>query len=361
MSSTINTIRSSEPKIIVAGNHVRMIQSILDFDYAAGKDTPSVVAIISAGRKTQKLFWGDEEILVPVFSDVDSVKSADLKPGWLFCITSASSTPHMIDAFFGAFPEASGAHLFAEGVAERDALSMIDKYGENKLMVGASGVGLCIPGTLKLGAIGGVLGERIADLGRTKGHTAVICSSGGMVNELMYQVVAAGSGISFAVCYGGDRFPVTSPLQWLLEAENDAETREIVYFGELGGQDEYILRDAIKAGEITKPIYAYIAGRYESKDETIQFGHAKALAKAENETAAAKMAALATVGVQVANTFTEFTNSFMHLTKETSTVPSARDWSRRPTSLSPTMYSAPRYTGNVADSFYGWDFVSHFR
>lgn len=347
----IQNIRQGEPKMLVAGNHTRIIQSILDFDYAAGKESPSVMGIISAGRRTQKLFWGDGEILVPVFADVEAAAKAAQKPDWLLCITSPSSTPRMVEAFFTTFPDALGAHLFAEGVAERDALQMIETYGESKIMVGASGVGLCVPGYVKLGAIGGVLGPRLAELGRTHGHTAVICSSGGMVNELMYQVVAAGGGISFAACYGGDRFPVTSPLQWLKMAEADPETKEIVYFGELGGDDEYILRDAIKAGEIKKPIYAYIAGRYQNDDETIQFGHAKALARAESETAAAKMKALHEVGVKVSETFNDFMAAFAELTKDTGTRATAREWQERPTHLKATNYSAPAYTGTHAESF----------
>lgn len=347
----IHVIRSSQPQILVAGNHTKIIQSILDFDYAAGKEKPSVIAILSTGRKTQKFFWGDGEILLPVCADVDETTERGFSPDWLLCITSASSTPRTVDAFFSAYKRAVGAHLFAEGVAERDALQIIEQYGSDKLIVGPSGVGLCIPGTLKLGAIGGILGERVATLGKTTGATAIICSSGGMVNELMYQVVAAGSGISFAACYGGDRFPGTSPVQWLQEAQNDPKTKEIVYFGELGGSDEYVLRDALKTGGITKPVYAYIAGRYEAKDDKIQFGHAKALAKAESETAAAKMAALAAVGVTVADTFNDYMALFKDLSKETATVTGARTWSIRPDSVRPTLFSAPRYTGNVPGSF----------
>lgn len=347
----IKDIRNSDPKILVAGNHTKIIQSILDFDYAAGKERPSVTGVISAGKKSQKFFWGDGEILIPVYSDIESAKEADFKPDWLLCITSASSTPKLAEAFFEAFPDAKGAHLFAEGVAERDALSLIEKYGQEKLIVGPSGVGLCVPGSLKLGAIGGVSGPRLAQLGSVRGHTAVICSSGGMVNELMYQVVASGGGISFAACYGGDRFSGTSPLQWLLEAENDPETKEIAYFGELGGSDEYIIRDAVQSGQVTKPIFAYIAGRFEAKDEKIQFGHAKALAKAESETATAKMAALAGAGVKVSETFNDFMTALASLSRETTSIESARDWTERPEYLKLTNFSAPKYNSIDANSF----------
>lgn len=342
--TTIQSLRENNPKILVTGNHTRIMQSILDFDYAAGKESPSIIGIVAGGRKTQKLFWGNNEVLLPVFASIESVKNAYLEPDFLLNITSASSSLLMVDTFFTLFPNAQGAHIFAEGVAERDALSLIEKYGEYKLIAGPSGVGLCIPGSLKLGAIGGVLGERISELGSTKGTTAVICSSGGMVNELMYQIVASGSGISFATAFGGDRFPVTSPLQWILQAQNDPQTKEIVFFGELGGRDEYDLIEAIKDKKITKPVFAYIAGRFESKDEKIQFGHAKALAKSQDETAQAKMDAMRDVGVNVADTFADFMVLFSSLSKETEKVAAARDWKARTSGVRSTPFSAPAYS-----------------
>lgn len=340
----MQSIRERNPKILVTGNHVKIMQSILDFDYAAGKESPSIIAIVSSGRKTQKLFWGDAEVLLPVYARMEDVKNAYLEPDFLLNITSASSTLLMVDTFFTVFPQALGAHIFAEGVAERDALALIEKYGEDKLIAGPSGVGLCIPGSLKLGAVGGVLGTRLADLGSTRGTTAVVCSSGGMVNELMYQIVASGSAISFSVAFGGDRFPVTSPLQWILQAQNDPQTKEIVFFGELGGRDEYILCEAIKDKKVTKPVFAYIAGRFESKDEKIQFGHAKALAKDPDETAAAKMVALRAVGVTVCETFTEFMDTFGSLSKDVTSVDTARDWKQRSVVTRGTHFSAPKYS-----------------
>ena len=56
---SISNLRERAQNIVVIGNHVHIIQSILDFDYAGGKEKPSVVAIVSNGRKTQKFFWGD--------------------------------------------------------------------------------------------------------------------------------------------------------------------------------------------------------------------------------------------------------------------------------------------------------------
>jgi len=348
--STISlaTLRERDQKILVTGNHPKIMQSVLDFDYAAGKASPSILAIVSAGRRSQKLFWGDSEVLIPVFASIEAAKNAGFKPDFLLNITSASSACLVVETFFTLFPDAYGAHIFAEGVSERDALRLVEKYGESKLIAGPSGVGICLPGSLKLGAIGGILGERVAQLGVSRGTTAVVCSSGGMVNELMYQIVQSGSGLSFCVAFGGDRFPVTSPLSWILAAENDPQTKDIVFFGELGGTDEYDLAQAIKDKRVTKPVYAYIAGRFEAKGEKIQFGHAKALAKAEDETAAAKMKVLREAGAHVSATFSDFMAQFTALSKNIEAVQKARSWTKRSPSVKQTYFSSPAFSPAVA-------------
>ncbi len=352
----IKNLRTKTPTILIAGNHERIVQSILDFDYASGRVTPSVLAIISVGKKSQKLFWGNAEILVPVIPSMEEAVLLGLTPDFLLNITSASGAYRMVSDFFIHFPQALGAHIFAENVAERDALALISSYGDGtsnqKFIAGPSGVGLCVPGLLKLGAIGGIAGARVTELGTTLGHTAIICSSGGMVNEIMYQVTAHGAGISFAIAYGGDRFPITSPLDWIRAAEADPQTEQIIYFGELGGTDEYDLAAAVQNGEITKPIYAYIAGRYESGDQVIQFGHAKALAKNPDETANAKSVALRAAGVIVSDTFADFNEQLAHLPKKITTSATARIWTGRPANTHHTLITAPKQvTGTTTGSF----------
>ena len=352
----IQNLRTKTPTVLVAGNHERIVQSILDFDFAAGRTTPSVLAIISVGKKSQKLFWGNEEILLPVIPTMKDAAQLELRPDFLLNITSASGASRMVGDFFTHFPDALGAHIFAENVAERDALELIRTYGDGtadqKFIAGPSGVGLCVPGLLKLGAIGGIDGARVTELGSIMGHTAIICSSGGMVNELMYQVTAHGAGISFAISYGGDRFPITSPLDWIRAAEADPQTEQIIYFGELGGTDEYDLAAAVKNGEIKKPIYAYIAGRYESGDQVIQFGHAKALAKNPDETASAKSIALRAAGVIVSDTFSDFNEQLANLPKKTQLSATARTWVGRPTGTSHTLITSPkRVLGTATGNF----------
>lgn len=116
-------------------------------------------------------------------------------------------------------------------------------------------------------------------------------------------------GLSFALCFGGDRFPATSPRDALLAAEEDPETKAIVYYGELGGSDEYEIAELMSAEKLTKPVVAYIAGVIgESFDTPVQFGHAKALAGSKDETASAKRAMLRAAGVTVAESIGELSD-----------------------------------------------------
>ncbi|MGK2896798.1 MAG: hypothetical protein ACSLEY_04350, partial [Candidatus Saccharimonadales bacterium] len=61
----IDTIRKADNKIVVLGSHPGIIQSILDFDYLAGKQEPSIIAVVAAGRKNDRFFWGESEVVIP--------------------------------------------------------------------------------------------------------------------------------------------------------------------------------------------------------------------------------------------------------------------------------------------------------
>jgi ATP citrate (pro-S)-lyase len=299
----INIKALRKPHTIVSiGNYQPVLQSILDFDYLTGRDLPSVAAIVTAGVRNQKLFWGDREILIPCVQNIEGLKHLDVKPDLFLNASSGRRAKDSSAAFLEAFPSALGGHVFAEDVPERHALELYERFRDKYFIVGPSGVGLLLPGHLKLGAIGGTdWRQLIASRLYAAGGVAVLSASGGMVNELIRMVALGGNGCSFALTFGGDRFPVTTPEEALLAAEDDPQTRTIVYYGELGGFDEYDMIELIKAGRIKKPVVAYIAGNVgEAFARPAQFGHAKALAGRPAETATAKRKALKAAGVHVA-------------------------------------------------------------
>lgn len=299
----IAKIRKTSPSIVMIGSHPGIIQSILDYDFLVGRKTPSVSAIIVQGRKLERYFWGENEVVIPAAPTLkDLKKSIASKCTIVINVQSSRRVLHSTKEAIETLPKLRVVSIFAEQTPEIHALELrklADK--KNILIVGPSSVGLLLPGIVKIGPIGGTQNKQLVDAGIADlGDTAVISTSGGMVNELIHIVTGSGRGISFAIALGGDRFPITDPKTAMLMAEADEQTKQIVYFGELGGTDEYEIAELIDEGRLTKRIIVYVAGVVAELFETPpQFGHAKALARSHNETASAKKERLRKSGVVV--------------------------------------------------------------
>lgn len=299
----IASIRETLGNILAVGSYKPGYQAILDFDALCGRKEPSIVAIAGSTKRYEKYFFGDREVLIPCYRTIAEARQAVPQVNWLFNVTSARRAYQTVVDFFASYPDADGAHIFAEDVPEIQAIQLYDEYVRSgKTIVGPAGVGLLVPGALKLGVVGGVDWRQLqTNHLEQSGSVAVLSASGGMINELITMVASSGHLVSFALCFGGDRFPATTPRDAFLAAEADPATRSIVYYGELGGVDEYEVVELIKTGKLTKPIIAYVAGVIgESFATPVQFGHAKALAGSRDETASAKRQAMAEAGVSVA-------------------------------------------------------------
>lgn len=309
---SIQQIRNKPNKILVLGNHEPLIQSILDFDYLSGRGEGSIVGIMTGHRGFAKYFFGRREILVPTLATLGPDLEGRAQPGgkvrpssnlWFLNLLSGRRT---LDSTLKILPQAVGGALFAENVPELHSLEIIS--ANSKLVVGPASVGLLVPGVLKLGPIGGITPDQIIEGKITEaGSVAVMSASGGMTNELINVATGAGHRLSFALSFGGDRFPVLSPRDAFLLAESDPVTKVVLYYGELGGEDEYELVKLKEEGKFTKQVVAHIAGTVASLfPESPQFGHAKAKADKARVTASAKREALSQAGFQISHSFTEF-------------------------------------------------------
>src|SRR5215469_16896067 len=58
--------RSLEPVVVCLGSHKGIIQSILDFDFLCGRKQPSIKYIVATGRRSERYFFGTNEVLIPV-------------------------------------------------------------------------------------------------------------------------------------------------------------------------------------------------------------------------------------------------------------------------------------------------------
>jgi len=332
---SIATIREDPGTILAVGSYKPGYQAILDFDVLSGKSKPSIVGIVGTSKRFEKYFWGKDEVLIPCYKTISDAKKATPEVDWLFNVTSARRAYRTVEEFFDSYPMARGAHIFAEDLPEIQAIDLYNKYvKDGKTIVGPAGVGLIVPGSLKLGVVGGVDWRQLrSNHLEQPGSVAVLSASGGMINELITMVASSTHLLSFALCFGGDRFPATTPRDAFLAAEADPATKSIVYYGELGGVDEYDIVSLIKEGKLTKQVVAYIAGVIgESFDAPVQFGHAKALAGSHDETASAKRQALREAGVTVAESIDELKKFINQIPKET-IMTNDKDYSNRNASM----------------------------
>ncbi|MFS8064521.1 MAG: citrate/2-methylcitrate synthase, partial [Luteimonas sp.] len=261
-------------------------------------------------RAYVRFFFGKKEILIPVYSSTKGIP-ADLKQK-INLLLNVSSGRRILTSTIDVIDAMSNIKLgtiFAEGVPEKHSIDLFE-YAKNKGvdLIGPASVGLVIPGSFKLGAIGGISAKQILSSGiLSKGGVCVLSASGGMVNEIINIVNKSHNFVSFSLSFGGDRFPLTEPVDALMAAQKDDSTQAIVYYGELGGEDEYKLAKLIEIGHITKPVICYVAGTISDLFETPpQFGHAKAMANSYSESAKAKREALKNAGAKVPESFSEF-------------------------------------------------------
>lgn len=305
----IAKLREIEPKIIAVGSYP-VFQAMLDYDFFIGRKVPSLVGIIASGKKYQRLFFGQKEILIPVFQSSESIPESLRNEINLFLnVSSGRRVLDSTEKVAKLFPNLTLGTCFAEDVPELHALGLGKlSQDRNITIIGPASVGIVVPGSLKLGAVGGVNARQIVTSGiLNKGEVAVLSASGGMVNEIINIVTRSDQALSFALSFGGDRFPALDPESAFLAAEQDPSTQAIVYYGELGGQDEYKLVELLKSKRVTKKVVCYIAGVISDLFDTpVQFGHAKAMAETKNESASAKREALKEAGALVAHSFGEF-------------------------------------------------------
>merc|ERR1719428_2839410 len=292
---------------IVYGMQLRAIQGMLDFDHLCKRDKPSVAAMVFPfdGNGFQKFYWGDREILIPVYT---SIKEAGEKCPDASILVNFASFRSVYETSMECLEEAKGIKtmaIIAEGVPEQQTRK-INKAAEEKGVgiVGPATVGGIKPGCIRLGNTGGMLDNIVMSRLYRAGSVAYISKSGGMSNELNNLICRNSNGVYEGVAIGGDRYPGSRFLDHMIRYNDNPEVKMLVLLGEVGGIDEYAVMDAIKSGRITKPLIGWCVGTCASCFATeVQFGHAGAQARGDMETAAAKNAAMKAAGILVPDNF----------------------------------------------------------
>jgi len=212
-----------------------------------------------------------------------------------------------ISVIFVPAPYAKGAILEAiatnvplivcitENIPVHDMLIVHQKLKDSQsTLLGPNSPGALLPGINKLGIIP-------ASMSR-KGSAAIVSRSGTLTYETMAGLTEQGIGQKYVIGIGGDVIHDMGYIECLQLFENDPDVDQIILIGEIGGQEEIAAADYIKVN-ITKPVFAYIAGHH--APEGVQLGHAGAILGSAAESADAKTQKLAKSGAQTANSITE--------------------------------------------------------
>jgi succinyl-CoA synthetase alpha subunit len=241
-----------------------------------------VVAGVTPGK-------GGEWVLdkIPVFDSVRLAVEA----------TGANTSVIFVPARFAADAifEAADAGLdlivcITEGIPVQDMMR-VRNYLDQKdtRLVGPNCPGLLTPGEAKVGIIPGEIA--------IPGDIGVVSRSGTLTYEVLYALKLVGLGVSTCVGIGGDPVNGTNFIDCLSMFQADPATEKIVLIGEIGGSDEEKAAEFI-ADYVGKPVVSFIAGQTAPPGK--RMGHAGAIIEGGAGTAAEKIMALESVGVQVA-------------------------------------------------------------
>ncbi len=293
----------------IYNNQVAATQRMLDFDYASGRQTPSVAAIINptGADSLAKFYFGTREILIPVYKTIE--KAADKHPNVDVLINFASfrsAAPSTEEAL--AIPQLRTIVIIAEGVPERRAKLLTAKAKTlGKVIIGPATVGGIKAGAFKIGNTGGTIENIIESKLYRPGSVGFVSKSGGLSNEA-YNIISRNTdGLYEGIAIGGDTYPGSTLLDHLLRFEKIPDVKMLVCLGEVGGRGEYDIAEALKSKKITKPLVIWVTGTCSKAFKTeVQFGHAGAKAGSEAETADAKNAALKAAGAIVPNSYDDY-------------------------------------------------------
>lgn len=223
---------------------------------------------------------------LPVFDSVAEAVESTGANASVFFVPAA----FVLDAFYETVD--AGVEFIVvvpEHVPVHDVMKM-RAYAREKgsFALGPTTPGILVPGKGKMGIMPASL--------FSSGRVGIISRSGTLSYEFAGILSREQVGQSTVVGMGADPVALTNLPDILKLFQEDAETDGVIIVGEVGGEQEERAAEYI-AGHMTKPVAAYIAGRFSPQGK--RMGHAGAIVRGSAGTVQGKTESLKAAGVTV--------------------------------------------------------------